>query len=120
MHALPLTSLFAAAFLAGCASSPLDPTATGKHLVYRDAAGKATRQFDYPDDSACRRVAAMAGSNAKCQTESAVAQLQAKATLRYNPPGMMVQGYYADMARCTTDTRALPAGVELLSACSVK
>lgn len=119
MHALPLMSFLAVATLAGCANSPFGPDAA-KHLVYRDASGKATRQFIYPDATACRRVAAMAGSSASCQKESVVAQLQAKATLRYNPPGMVVQGYYADMARCTADTRSMPVGVELMTACSAK
>lgn len=110
------------AVLAGCASQTTNGgsgTSAGKHLVYRDANGAAIRQFDYPDDSFCRRVEAMAGRGARCQAESA-AGLQATATLRYNPPGVLVRGHYADMARCRADTATMSPGVQLVDGCSGK
>ena len=107
----------AAAVVAGCASPPIGTP--GKHLVYRDASGNAIRQFDYPDDAFCRRVASVAGRAASCQAEGA-AGLGAHAMLRYNPPGVLVQGHYVDMARCRSDTGTMSAGVELVQACAVK
>lgn len=110
----------AAAILTGCASQPSGPGGPGgKHLVYRDTNGTVIRQFDYPDDSFCHRVEAMAGRGAKCQPESA-AGLQARATLRYNPPGVLVEGHYVDMARCRADTAAMSAGVQLVNPCTPK
>ena len=106
-----------AAVLAGCASTPAGPP--GKHLVYRDSAGNPIRQFDYPDDAFCRRVQSMAGGAARCQAETA-SGLSAQATLRYNPPGVIIHGHYADMARCRADTGTLSAGVELVEACASK
>ena len=106
------------AVLAGCASQSTVPAGPpGKHLVYRDSSGNAIREFEYPDDAFCRRVEALAGRAARCQAEPA-AGLQARATLRYNPPGVLVQGRYADMARCRADTSTMSAGVELINACS--
>lgn len=119
---LPLTrlptiaALGAAAVLAGCATTTASGP-SGRHLVYRDANGAVIRQFDYPDDGFCRRVEAMAGRGARCQAEPA-AGFQARATLRYNPPGVIVQGHYADIARCRADTGTMSAGVELINACS--
>jgi hypothetical protein len=111
----------AAAILAGCASQPSAPAGpAGKHLVYRDGNGALIRQFDYPDDAFCKRVEAMAGRGARCQAESASAQMQAKATLRYNPPGILVESYYADMSRCQRDNSAMSAGVELVNKCAPK
>lgn len=112
----------AAAILAGCASqSPAPPAGpSGKHLVYRDANGAVIRQFDYPDDSFCKRVEAIAGRTARCQAESVSAQLQAKATLRYNPPGVLVESHYADVARCQRDNSAMSPGVELVAKCAQK
>lgn len=107
----------AAALVAGCASEPTGPA--GRHLVYRDSSGNVIRQFDYPDDSFCRRVEAMAGRGARCQPESAPG-MTAQATLRYNPPGVIVHGHYADMARCRADTSTMSAGVDLVQACSAK
>jgi hypothetical protein len=107
-----------AAVLAGCAASP-PAGPPGKHLVYRDSSGNAIRQFDYPDDAFCRRVESAAGRSARCQAEGA-AGLGAQATLRYNPPGVLVQGHYADMARCRADTGTMSAGVELVQACAAK
>jgi hypothetical protein len=85
--------------------------------VYRDSGGNVIRQFDYPDDAFCRRVEGMAGRGARCQPEPAPG-LQAAATLRYNPPGVLVQGFYADMARCRADTSTMSAGVELIQPCT--
>lgn len=113
---LSIVAVFAV--LAGCASQTTVPAGpSGKHLVYRDGNGNAIRQFDYPDDSFCRRVEAAAGRGARCQTEPA-SGLQARATLRYSPPGIVVQGHYADMARCRADTSTMSPGVELINACT--
>lgn len=105
-----------AAAVAGCASTPPVP---GKHLVYRDASGNATRQFDYPDDAFCRRVEQLAGRAARCQPQAA-SGLTAKATLRYSPPGVLVEGHYQDMNRCRADTGSLPPGVQLINPCTAK
>ena len=120
MHAITRLSIVAAALavLAGCATQNTGPS--GKHLVYRDANGQVIRQFDYPDDSFCRRVQGMAGRGARCEAESAAAATGAHATMRYSPPGVMVQGHYADMARCKADTSTMSAGVELVSACAAR
>jgi hypothetical protein len=109
--------MLAAVALAGCASTPTVP---GKHLVYRDAGGTPIRQFDYPNEDFCKRVETIAGRSARCQPESAGSQLQAKATLRYNPPGVLVESHYQDMKRCQTDTGSLAPGVQLVNACAAK
>jgi hypothetical protein len=117
-----ITRLFilAAVALAGCATQTNAPDApAGKHLVYRDTSGNVIRQFDYPDDAFCRRVEAMAGRGARCQAESA-AGMQAQATLRYNPPGILVHGHYANMERCRADTSTMSPGVQLVDACKSK
>lgn len=122
MHLITRLSVVVAAIvLAGCASQATSSAGagTGKHLVYRDASGNAIRQFDYPDDAFCRRVQAMAGRSASCQTTSAQG-LQARATLRYNPPGVLVEGHYADMARCQADTGSMSSGVQLINPCTAK
>lgn len=116
MQNLTRLSVVAAVVLAGCASIP---HSAGKFLVYRDNAGNVLRQFVYPDEGFCRRVAAVAGSAARCQPES-VPGLQAEATLRYNPPGILVHGQYADLARCQADTSKMSAGVEVINPCSAK
>ncbi|MDB5751297.1 MAG: hypothetical protein JWP65_1718 [Ramlibacter sp.] len=113
-----LTILSAIALLAGCASQP-PAGPPGKHLVYRDSNGAATRQFDYPDIAFCQRVEALAGRSARCQAEAA-SGLAAKATLRYNPPGILVEGHYSDLGRCRSDTGGLPAGVQLINPCTAK
>ena len=114
-----LSIVAAFAVLAGCASTAKIPEGPpGKHLVYWDSNGNAVRQFDYPDDAFCRRVEGMT-RGARCQAAPA-SGLQARATLRYNPPGILVQGHYADMARCRADTSSLSPGVELLNACSAQ
>ena len=115
----PLIGL-AALVLAGCTSLPGMQTTEGKHLVYRDASGAPTLQIDYPSDATCRKVEAIASRNAKCQTESAAAQLHARATLRYDPPGMLVEGHYADLARCRTANATMARGVELVKPCTAK
>jgi hypothetical protein len=113
-----LSIVAAVAVLAGCASQTTAPAGPpGKHLVYRDSSGNVIRQFDYPDDAFCRRVENLAGRAARCQPEPA-AGMQARATLRYNPPGILVQGHYADMARCRADTSSMSPGVELINACT--
>ena len=131
--------VFALAVLAGCASqlpaglagkhatqpsagpsqrAPQPPAAlAGEHLVYRDASGTATRQFDYPDAALCQKVEALAGGGARCQAEPAPG-LAARARLLYVSQGFVVEGHYADMNRCHTDTRALLPGVQLVAACS--
>ncbi|TWO68090.1 hypothetical protein FN976_24450 [Caenimonas sedimenti] len=106
--------------IAGCATQTPTASTPGKHLVYRDSAGTPIRQFDYPSDDFCRRVETIAGRAARCQAESAGPQLQAKATLRYNPPGVLVESHYADMARCQADTGTLSAGVQLINPCVPK
>lgn len=116
------------AILAGCASTQQGSTGSatgsaggtpGKHLVYRDMSGNVVRQFDYPDDSFCRRVEALAGRTARCQAEPA-AGFTARATLRYNPPGVLVHGHYADMNRCRTDTATMAPGVQLVEGCTAR
>jgi hypothetical protein len=124
IHMLPLSRLFllSAAVLAGCATQPPPgpASASGKHLVYRDANGALMRQFDYPSESFCKRVEAAAGRSARCQADSVSSQLHAKATLRYSPPGVLVESHYSDLARCQRDNSAMSAGVELVNACSLK
>ena len=77
-------------------------------------------QIDYPTESFCRRVEAVASNNARCQPDSTDAQLQARATLRYDPPGMVVEGHYADLVRCYMANSRMAAGVELLKPCTEK
>lgn len=116
-----LSILAAVAVLAaGCATQttttvPAGPS--GRHLVYRDASGNVIRQFDYPDDAFCRRVEALAGRSARCQATPATG-MQARATLRYNPPGVLVEGHYSDMNRCRTDNSVMSSGVQLVNPCS--
>lgn len=110
-----------AALAAGCATQNTAPAdgAGGRHLVYRDGSGNVIRQFDYPDEAFCRRVEAMAGRAARCQATPA-AGMQARATLRYNPPGVLVEGHYATMERCRTDNGTMSAGVQLINPCTPK
>jgi hypothetical protein len=102
--------------LCACAAQP--PTAAGKHLVYRDSGGTPTLQVDYPSADFCRKVEAIASRNARCQSESAANQLHARATLRYDPPGMLVEGHYPDVARCQSANSKMAPGVELVNPCS--
>jgi hypothetical protein len=117
---LRIASLLVVATLisAGCASR--SPAASGKHLVYRDASGTPTMQIDYPSDQFCRRVESIAARNARCQTQSADKQLQARATLRYNPPDMLVEAHYANLARCEKANSTMAQGVELVKSCAAK
>jgi hypothetical protein len=117
MRLIPPLCLAAAAILAGCATQPSGPP--GKHLVYKDAGGKIVRVFDYPSNDFCARVE-KAAAGAKCQPDAINAGMAAQATLRYNPPGMLVHAHYVDMARCQTETRQLGPGVELINACTTK
>lgn len=119
MQPMPKLLILSAVVLAGCASQPTGPG--GKHLIYSDASGTAIRQFDYPSDDFCRRVERMSGGGARCVPDAtAGANMPARATLRYNPPGVLVEAHYADMARCQNETRQLGAGVELINACAAK
>jgi hypothetical protein len=108
----------AAALAAGCVSMPMG--VPGKYLVYRDTNGNMIRQFDYPSEDICRKVEAVAWNSARCQPESLANQMQARATLRYAPPGILVQGHYPDVTRCQNDTRSLAAGVQLIDPCVAK
>ncbi len=110
--------VLAIAAMAGCASRT--PATTGKHLVYRDAGGAPTLQIDYPSDATCRKVEAIASRNAHCEPRPADSGLQARATLRYDPPGMLVQGHYPDVERCRSATSAMAKGVEVVHPCTEK
>ena len=57
---------------------------------------------------------------AACAETPASDPLRGQATLRYTPPGVLVQGHYQDLAACRTLTAQLAAGVELIQACSAK
>lgn len=115
-----LSIVAAVAVLAGCATQANIPAGPpGKHLVYYDGSGNVVRQFDYPDDAFCRKVEGMAGRAARCRAEPAKG-MQARATLRYNPPGILVQGHYSDMARCRADTSTMSPGVELINPCTAQ
>lgn len=122
MHLIRNTfALAATALLTACATQP--PEQPGSHLVVRDLGGSLTMQFDYPNDELCARTSkAMRGSiyKAGCATTSAAASLNSQATLRYNPPGVLVQGHYTDLAECRKQTAQLSAGVELINACQGK
>ena len=111
-------TLASIALLAGCVS--MQPGGVGKHLVYRDASGAPTLQIDYPSESFCRRVEAVASGNVRCEPKSVDAQLHAQATLHYNPPDMDVLGHYADLASCQRANSRMAQGVKLLKACAVK
>ena len=120
MHLITrLATVAAFAVLAGCASQSTVPPVPGKHLVYRDTNGQVIRQFTYPDDAFCRRVEKMAGRSARCQPDSATG-MQAHATLRYNPPGVLVEGHYANMERCRADTNSMSPGVQLVQPCTTQ
>ncbi len=110
--------LLVAATLAGCASQP--PAVPGKYLVYRDSNGAVIRQFDYPGEEFCARVEKAAGRSARCQPDSIGGQMPARATLRYSPPGVLVEAHYSDAARCASETGQLGAGVQLINACNAK
>lgn len=104
--------------LSGCASQPA--ATPGKHLVYRDGNGEPTMQIDYPSEDFCRQVEAIARRPSKCEAKSSSGKLLARATLRYDPPGMLVEGHYPDLARCQAATARTAMGVKLVSPCSEK
>lgn len=114
-------AILTTALLAACATQP--PEQPGSHLLVRDLSGKMVMQFDYPTDDLCARTsAAMRGTvyKAGCSQASGAEPLRGHATLRYTPPGVLVQGHYQDLAACRTLTAQLSAGVELVQACSAK
>ena len=90
----------ASTVIGGCAWLAQPPDSSGKYLVYRDAGGVPRLQVDYPTEEFCRKVAAVASRTSRCEANSLGSQLQARATLRYNPPGMLVEAHYPDVARC--------------------
>ena len=109
------------AMLAACATQP--PATPGRHMMLRDMSGKLLMQFDYPTDELCAKTsAAMRGTiyKANCDTTSQAEPLTARATLRYMPPGVLVQGHYADLAMCRRMTSESASGVELITACSAR
>ena len=55
---------------------------------------------------------------AGCSQTPASEPLGGHATLRYNPPGVLVKGHYLDLAMCRNQTGQLSAGVELIEACT--
>ena len=122
MHPIrTILAVVTAATLAACATQP--PAAPGSHMVLRDMGGTLLMQFDYPTDELCAKTtAAMRGSiyKANCSQASLAEPLKAHATLRYVPPGVLVQGNYLDMALCRRMTAESSAGVELIKACSPK
>lgn len=116
----PLISLFAVSSLMLAACATQTPATSSKHLVYRDDIGLPTMQFEYPSEDFCHQVEAIASRNATCQPQSAGDQLRARATLRYDPPGMLVEAQYADMDRCRNATSSTAPGVLLVKPCSAK
>ncbi len=114
-------AILTAAMLAACATQP--PEHPGRHMVLRDLSGKLLMQFDYPSDELCAKTsAAMRGTIYKsaCAETSSPEPLTAHATLRYTPPGVLVQGNYLDLALCRRMTAELSAGVQLIQACRTK
>jgi hypothetical protein len=108
----------AALALGGC--SLLQRTASGPHLVYRDASGTPTMQIDYPGADLCRRVEEVAARNARCQARSDADRLHAHATLWYNPPDIEVEAHYTDLASCEKANSRMARGVHLKKGCSAK
>jgi hypothetical protein len=114
-------AILATALLGACATQP--PEQPGNHMVVHDLGGKLLMQFDYPTEELCAKTSkAMRGTiyKAGCSKTSAAEPLRGHATLRYNPPGVMVQGHYEDLAACRKNTAQLSAGVELINACRAK
>jgi hypothetical protein len=112
-------AILALAMLGACATQP--PATPGRHMVLRDMGGKLLMQFDYPTDELCAKTtASMRGSiyKANCAQASLADPLKAHATLRYMPPGVLVQGYYADLAMCRRMTAESSAGVEVTKSCT--
>lgn len=114
-------AIVATALLGACATQP--PADPGRHMVLRDMTGKLVMQFDYPTDELCAKTtAAMRGSayKANCATTSSAEPLRGHATLRYTPPGVLVQAHYTDLGTCRSMTTTLSAGVEMIQACRAK
>jgi hypothetical protein len=107
----------AAALAAGCATKP---ESSGNHLVYRGANGAPVMQFDYPNADFCQKTEAVARGDVRCQKDSVGAQFTARATLRYEPPGMDVVGHYADLDACRKANSSMAQGVRLSSPCAAK
>ncbi|MFC5499899.1 hypothetical protein ACFPOE_20320 [Caenimonas terrae] len=122
MHPIRLSlAIAAAAMLAACATQP--PAEPGNHMILRDLSGKLVMQFDYPTDELCAKTsAAMRGTvyKANCSQTSIAEPLRGHATLRYTPPGVLVEGHYVDLAACKALTATMSAGVELIQACRAK
>ena len=118
MRSMSSLFLISALVVAGCASN--GPTTTGKHLVYRDASGAPEMQIDYPNEDLCHQVEAVTRKNAKCQKDPSDSQLMARATLRYDPPGMLIEGHYRDMARCQAANSSMAKGVQVVNPCRSK
>ena len=115
-------AVIAVGLLAGCATNKT-PEASGRYMSVRDLSGNLLMQFDYPTGNLCARTSsAMRGTiyRAGCSGASAADSLQARATLRYNPPGVLVVGHYLDLAACRAQTAQPSAGVDVLTACSPK
>ena len=115
-------AIISAGILAGCATTQIQES-PGRHMAVRDLSGKLLMQFDYPTDDMCARTSrAMRGTiyQAGCSGVSAAESLQARATLRYNPPGVLVEGHYVDLAACRAQTAQPSAGVDVLQACAAK
>ena len=107
--------------LAACATQPDQPEQPGRLMSVRDLSGKLLMQFDYPTDDLCARTSrAMRGTiyKAGCSQTASTEPLGGHATLRYNPPGVLVKGHYLDLAMCRKQTVQLSAGVELIEACT--
>lgn len=122
MHPIKTTlAILTTAMLAACATQP--PAQPGRHMLLRDLSGKLVMQFDYPTDDLCAKTSgAMRGTvyKASCSETSSADTLRGQATLRYTPPGVLVQGHYADLEGCRTMTATLSSGVELIQACRSK
>lgn len=115
-------AILATAMLGACALLPSEKP--GSHLVVRDLSGKLLMQFDYPTDDLCARTSSSMRSmkmyKAGCDRASAAAALRGQATLRYNPPGVLVRAHYEDLAACRRQTTQLASGVELILDCAAK
>ena len=116
-------AIAAAGLLSACAILQ-PPEKAGRHLLVRDLSGKLVMQFDYPSDELCARTSssmrAIKMYKAGCDRASSAAALNGQATLRYNPPGVLVQAHYEDVAACRKQTVQLSSGVELILACAAK
>jgi hypothetical protein len=113
-------ALAAVLALAACANTPSQPPGNGRFLV-SDNRGASGYQFEYPNEKLCRDTEKRirdSGGKATCQTETAESAFKAKATLRYNPPGVLVHGHYGSLDFCRSQTARPSPGVEVINACS--